>query len=124
MAHTGVGRSEKQRILPLRDRWPVLGVYRGTDLAAFARESESVACFGEFAGGEDSKRSPDTGDLLVKIKLVPGRATDGTCSCGEARREVPSTCTARAILASRVRVDALYAQSHPTSATRLRRATR
>ena len=30
-----------------------------------------------------TKRSPDTGDLLVQIKLVArGRATGGTCSCG------------------------------------------
>jgi hypothetical protein len=35
----------------------------------------------------DSKRSPDTGDLLVQIKWLRGHATSGTCRCGAARRK-------------------------------------
>ena len=38
------------------------------------------------SAARNCKRSPDTGDLLVQIKLVAGATTAGTCSCGAARR--------------------------------------
>jgi len=37
---------------------------------------------GMLSAARDSKRSPETGDLMLQIKLVAGRATSGTCSCG------------------------------------------
>jgi hypothetical protein len=43
---------------------------------------------GMLSAARESKRSPETGDLLLQIKLVlRGRATSGTCSCGAGRRE-------------------------------------
>ena len=40
---------------------------------ASLRQSRASASFaGDFGGGEDSKRSPDTGDLMVQTKLVAG----------------------------------------------------
>jgi len=29
----------------------------------------------------DSKRSPETGDLMLQISCLRGRATSGTCRC-------------------------------------------
>ena len=42
---------------------------------------------GMLSAARDSKRSPETGDLLLQIKLVAGLATSGTCSCGRWRRD-------------------------------------
>jgi hypothetical protein len=38
---------------------------------------------------QQTKRSPETGALMVQMKLVAGLATSGTCSCGVAQRSDP-----------------------------------
>lgn len=42
---------------------------------------------GMLSAARDSKRSPDSGDLLIQRKLVAGRATSVTCSSGAVRHE-------------------------------------
>jgi hypothetical protein len=42
---------------------------------------------GMLSAARDSKRSPETGDLMVQIKWLRGLATAGTCSSGMAQRE-------------------------------------
>jgi hypothetical protein len=52
---------------------------------------------GMLTAARDSKRSPDTGDLLVQISWLRGPATGATCSCGAARLELfqPANPTVR-----------------------------
>jgi hypothetical protein len=40
---------------------------------------------GMLRAARDSKRSPDTGGLMVQIKWLRGHAASGTCSCGAGR---------------------------------------
>jgi hypothetical protein len=50
----------------------MLNAARPPSHARLSRSRASASFAGAFGGGEDSKRSPDTGDLLVQIKLVAG----------------------------------------------------
>jgi hypothetical protein len=42
---------------------------------------------------KQTRRSPETGDLLVPVQLVAGGATSGTCSCSAERRDGEAVST-------------------------------
>lgn len=50
----------------------MLSAARPPSHASLSQSCASASFAGAFGGGEDSKRSPDTGDLLVEIRLVAG----------------------------------------------------
>lgn len=50
----------------------MLNAARPPSHASPSQSRASASFAGAFGGGDDSKRSPDTGDLLVQIKLVAG----------------------------------------------------
>jgi hypothetical protein len=48
-----------------------------------------------FGGGGQSERSPESDDLSLQVSWLRGRATGGTCSCGEQQDDCRDTSLAR-----------------------------